>query len=82
MIHSTSPPYSAENTLKNLSLTAILLYENRYYIIDESFNGVDIESNILIQEILQHLKQQGKTIVISSHIYVTLIPLCNEIHLL
>ena len=67
---------------KKLALTAILLQENQYYIFDEPFNGVDIQSNIIIQEILKELKRSGKTIIISSHIFSTLSDICDEIHLL
>lgn len=67
---------------KKLALTAILLQENQYYIFDEPFNGVDIESNIIISEILRELKKLGKTLIISSHIFSTLSDICEEIHLL
>ncbi len=67
---------------KKLALTAILLQENKYFILDEPFNGVDIQSNIVITEIIKKLKQLGKTIIISSHIFSTLSDTCNEIHLL
>lgn len=67
---------------KKLALTAILLQENQYYIFDEPFNGVDIQSNIIILDILRELKEIGKTLIISSHIFSTLNEICDEIHLL
>ncbi|MDA9774438.1 ATP-binding cassette domain-containing protein [Saprospiraceae bacterium] len=67
---------------KKLALTAILLQENDYFILDEPFNGVDIQSNIIITEIIHQLKKLGKTIIISSHIFSTLADTCDEIHLL
>ena len=67
---------------KKLALTAILLQKNEVFILDEPFNGVDIHSNILITGIIQTLKQLGKTIIISSHIFSTLNDTCDEIHLL
>jgi ABC-2 type transport system ATP-binding protein len=67
---------------KKLALTAILLQENQFYIFDEPFNGVDIQSNIIILEILKELKKLGKTLIISSHIFSTLVDICDEIHLL
>jgi ABC-2 type transport system ATP-binding protein len=67
---------------KKLALTAILLQENEVFILDEPFNGVDIHSNVLITEIIHKLKELGKTIVISSHIFSTLADTCDEIHLL
>lgn len=67
---------------KKLALTAILLQENKYFILDEPFNGVDIQSNIIITELIKKLKELGKTVIISSHIFSTLAETCDEIHLL
>lgn len=67
---------------KKLALMAILLQKNDFFILDEPFNGVDIEGNILIEEILKKLKEQHKTVMISSHIFGTLKTVCDEIILL
>lgn len=67
---------------KKLAITAVLLQENQYLIFDEPFNGVDIQSNIIITEIILRLRQLGKTVIISSHIFSTLSDTCDEIHLL
>lgn len=67
---------------KKLALTAILLQNNNYFIFDEPFNGVDIQSNMIIAEIIHKLKSLHKTIFISSHIFSTLSDTCDEIHLL
>jgi ABC-2 type transport system ATP-binding protein len=67
---------------KKLALMAILLQSNEYFILDEPFNGVDIQSNILITELIHKLKALNKTVLISSHIFSTLSDTCNEIHLL
>lgn len=67
---------------KKLALTAILLQENKLFILDEPFNGVDIHSNIIITEIIHKLKEIEKTIIISSHIFSTLNDTCDEIFLL
>jgi ABC-2 type transport system ATP-binding protein len=67
---------------KKLALTAILVQENSCFILDEPFNGVDIQSNILITDIIQSLKSLGKTVIISSHIFSTLSDTCDEIHLM
>ena len=67
---------------KKLALTAILLQGNNFFILDEPFNGVDIQSNIIITEIINKLKSLDKTIIISSHIFSTLSDTCDEIHLL
>lgn len=67
---------------KKLTLTAILLQGNDYFILDEPFNGVDIQSNMIITEIIHQLKVLGKIVIISSHIFSTLSDTCDEIHLL
>lgn len=67
---------------KKLALTAILMQENDCFILDEPFNGVDIQGNIIITDIIHKLKDLGKTVVISSHIFSTLSDNCDEIHLL
>ncbi|WP_075344514.1 ABC transporter ATP-binding protein [Tenacibaculum agarivorans] len=67
---------------KKLALTAILLQENTVFILDEPFNGVDIQSNIIITEIIHQLKKLNKLVIISSHIFSTLATTCDEIHVL
>ena len=67
---------------KKLALTAILLQENDVFILDEPFNGVDIQSNLIIVEIIKKLKNLEKTIIISSHIFSTLSDTCDEIYLM
>lgn len=67
---------------KKLAFFAIMLQENRYFILDEPFNGVDIEGNIIIMEILRELKRLEKTVIIASHIFSTLSDSCDQIHLL
>lgn len=67
---------------KKLAITAILLQENECFILDEPFNGVDIQSNIVLTEIILKLKALNKTVLVSSHIFSTLSDTCDEIHLL
>lgn len=65
---------------KKLGIMAILLQGNDYFILDEPYNGVDIQSNLLITEIILKLKSLRKTILISSHIFSTLQDTCDEIY--
>lgn len=67
---------------KKLAITAILLQGNEYFILDEPFNGVDIQSNIILTEIILKLKELNKIVLISSHIFSTLSNTCDKIHLL
>jgi ABC-2 type transport system ATP-binding protein len=65
---------------KKLALTAILLQKNDVFILDEPFNGVDIQSNIVIKEIIHKLKSMNKIVIISSHIFSTLSETCDYLH--
>jgi ABC-2 type transport system ATP-binding protein len=67
---------------KKLALTAILLQQNEVFILDEPFNGVDIQSNLVIIEIIKKLKALKKTLILSSHIFSSLVEICDEIFLL
>lgn len=67
---------------KKLALTAILLQDSSCYILDEPYNGVDIQSNIMISSLINELKKKGKMILIASHIFSTLKETCDEIVLL
>ena len=67
---------------KKLALTAILFQENSVFILDEPFNGVDIQSNLIITEIIERFKKLEKTVIISSHIFSTLAEVCDEIYLM
>lgn len=67
---------------KKLALMGLLLRKNDVVILDEPFNGVDIQSNMVISEIINELKSLKKTVLISSHIFSTLSDSCDEIILL
>ncbi len=67
---------------KKLAILGLLLQQNDVLILDEPFNGVDIQSNIVISEIIQELRRLGKIVIISSHIFSSLSSICDEIHLL
>ncbi len=67
---------------KKLALTGVLHLKNEVFLLDEPFNGVDIQSNILFNEILKTLKKQGKTIILSSHIFSAIHEVCDYIYYL
>lgn len=67
---------------RKLDLTAVLLQGNTVFILDEPFNGVDLSGSMLITELILKLKDIGKLILMSSHIFSTLKDTCDEIHVL
>jgi ABC-2 type transport system ATP-binding protein len=65
---------------KKLALLAILKQEKLIYLFDEPFNGLDMETNKVVEQIILTLKEKGKTIFLSSHIIDPLLSICDEIH--
>jgi len=67
---------------KKLAIMGVLKQNKPIMILDEPFNGLDIESVRTVRSILLKLKQNNKTIIITSHIIETLTNLCDHIHYL
>jgi ABC-2 type transport system ATP-binding protein len=65
---------------KKLALLAILKQNRPIIILDEPFNGLDLESAKVLETIVLRLKEKGKTVFISSHILSPLFNLCDKIH--
>jgi len=65
---------------KKLALLGLLKQDKPVMILDEPFNGLDMETCRIIRMILLRLKGKGKTMVITSHIIETLTNLCDLIH--
>lgn len=63
---------------KKLALLAVLKQDKPVMILDEPFNGLDIETARVLRSILLNLKNR-KTIIITSHIIETLTNLCDDI---
>jgi ABC-2 type transport system ATP-binding protein len=65
---------------KKLAMMAILKQEKDFYILDEPFNGLDMESCKLVEIVINMLREKGKTLFVSSHILDTLTDSCTFIH--
>ncbi|GAB3636368.1 hypothetical protein GCM10027422_19580 [Hymenobacter arcticus] len=63
---------------KKLALLALLVQGFSYLILDEPFNGLDLEANLLLKEILKRLRDQGTGILLTSHILGTLTEVADE----
>ena len=67
---------------KKLALLSILKIDKPIMILDEPFNGLDLETSRVMRSVLLKLKEKGKTIIVSSHIIETLTNMCDFIHYL
>lgn len=67
---------------KKLALLGVLKQEKKIFLLDEPFNGLDLETNKILELIIRILKEKGKTVFLSSHIIDPLFSVCDEIHFL
>jgi ABC-2 type transport system ATP-binding protein len=67
---------------KKLAILGVLKQDKPIMILDEPFNGLDIETCRIIRSVLLKLSGKGKTILITSHVIETLTNLCDYIHYL
>ncbi len=63
-------------------LIATLLHEPDLLIVDEPFSGLDPVNTRLVKDIIEELRQQGKTIIMSAHQMHQVEALCNRIVLI
>lgn len=67
---------------KKLSFCAAILSEPEVLFLDEPFESIDVISIGRMKTILKHLKEQGKTVIITSHILEIVENLCDDIAIL
>jgi ABC-2 type transport system ATP-binding protein len=67
---------------KKLALLALLVQKLDYLILDEPFNGLDLEANLLLKAILKRLRDRGTGILLTSHILGALTETSDEISVL
>ena len=65
---------------KKLALMCILKLDRPIIVLDEPFNGLDLETNHILEKLILILREKGKTIIITSHILGILHTVCDEIH--
>lgn len=67
---------------KKLALFGILSLDRPILLLDEPFNGLDLEAVEKFNRILEELKKTGKIVIVASHILQVLKTNCNEIKFL
>ena len=67
---------------RKLAILGALRQNRPLILLDEPFNGLDLESVLILQEIAKRLRSQHKTLLVTSHVLETLVPICDQIHYL
>ena len=64
---------------QRLGLARVLLHDPHVLLLDEPLSGLDPRARIEMRAVLRRLGQQGKTIMVSSHILPELADICNKV---
>ncbi len=64
---------------QRLGLARVLLHDPQVLLLDEPASGLDPRARIEMREIIKRLRQEAKTIMVSSHILPELADICNKI---
>ena len=67
---------------KKLAIIAILSLDKDIILMDEPFNGLDLESVYILQMALKKVASAGKIIIVTSHIMESLSSICDTISVL
>jgi ABC-2 type transport system ATP-binding protein len=64
---------------QKILLSAALLHDPEVLLLDEPLSGLDVDTSILIKDLLTALAAQGKTILYSSHVLDVVEKVCHRI---
>jgi ABC-2 type transport system ATP-binding protein len=67
---------------RKLALIATLKQDKPVVILDEPFNGLDMEASKVLSMVIAKLREKGRTIIVTSHILESLTGVCDYIHCL
>ncbi|MCB9185063.1 MAG: ATP-binding cassette domain-containing protein [Flavobacteriales bacterium] len=67
---------------RKLALLGALYLNRPVVMLDEPMNGLDLASVRVLEAIVKRLGEQGRTVLITSHVLGPLINVCDRIHLL
>ena len=73
------PHYLSGGEKKRVSIADIIAMKSEIIIFDEPTNGLDIITSKTVTDFLVDLKNQGKTIILSTHIFSLVEKLCDRV---
>lgn len=67
---------------KRLAISYALMYEPNFLFMDEPFNGLDIVAKEMLLKVIKQLKEENKTVIVSSHDPKDMFSICDNILLI
>jgi len=80
-MHSKVSELSKGNQQK-LQFINTILHNPDYIVLDEPFSGLDPVNQLILKEVLEDMKRQGKTIIFSSHQMDQVERICDDVALI
>ncbi len=65
-----------------LALSSVLMQRKEVVLLDEPFNGLDMESLYVTRQLLSRRRAEGATLVVTSHLMEPLAELCDDLFVL
>lgn len=65
---------------QRLGIAQAIMEDPKLLILDEPFNGLDEDGVQLVRNVLKEKREEGKTIILSSHNSEDIRPLCDTVH--
>ena len=67
---------------QKVALVVSIAHDPEFIIFDEPTNGLDVLTARVVTDFLQELKKDGKTIILSTHIFSLVEKLCDRVGIL
>ena len=67
---------------RKLALSSVLMQRKEVVLLDEPFNGLDMESLYITRQLLSRRRAEGATLVVTSHLMEPLAELCDDLFVL
>lgn len=67
---------------RKLALSSVLMQRKEVVLLDEPFNGLDMESLYVTRQLLSRRRAEGATLVVTSHLMEPLAELCDDLFVL
>lgn len=64
---------------QKVSLVVSIAHDPQFIIFDEPTNGLDVITARVVTDFLKHLKEEGKSIILSTHIFELVEKLCDRV---
>lgn len=71
--------YLSRGMIQRMGVAVLLIHGPEIFLLDEPASGLDPKARIQLRRILTKLSQEGKTIIISSHILTEMAGFCSHI---